>query len=321
MKRLRLGKIPIDILNSTVLKLTGAESDRVATPARAGVDFAAVRAGTGYVVISADPVTGVSKEIGTYAMRVSTNDVATSGHRPQFAECVVLLPEGSTARRVGDIARQVHAAAKRLGVAIVGGHTEVTPKLSHPIVVVTAFSYVDDYVTSADAMAGDSIIMTKTAGLEGTAALRGSGGFLDQLSVVDEAAAAYGTGFVHAVHDCTEGGVLGAAYEMSLASGLGFELEERKVPVAPETAKLCLKWGLDPLKLIGSGALLLAVERGKESEVTKALSPVRVTAVGTFRKSGRVLVRRDGTRMPLHEAPEDELWRALARRSGRSYRL
>ncbi len=320
MKRLSTGKIPIDILDSTVLKLTGAQSDRVATPAKAGLDFAAVRAGTGYVLTSADPVTGVSEGIGTYAMRVSANDVATSGHRPQFAESVVLLPEGSTPRDVAKIARQVHEAAKRLGIAIVGGHTEVTPKLRHPIVVVTAFSYVDDYVTSGDAMAGDTIVMTKTAGLEGTAVLGGQRKALEQLSVVDEAVGAYDTGYVHAMHDCTEGGVLGAVFEMSLASGLGFEVYEGRVPVAPETARLCRDLALDPLKLIGSGALLLSVERGREDEVIGALSPTRATAIGTFRKTGRFLVRKDGKRTKVAEAPVDELWRALARPSGRSHR-
>jgi hydrogenase maturation factor len=319
MKRLALGKIPIDILNSTVLKLTGAGSDRVTTAAKAGLDFAAVRAGNGYVVVSADPVTGVSRDIGTYAVRVSANDVATSGHRPQFAESVMLLPEGSTPQDVGELARQIHEAAKGLGIAIVGGHTEVTPRLSHPIVAITAFSYVDDYVTSGDAMSGDTVIMTKTAGLEGTAALGGSKKFLRQLSVVDEAVRAYGTGYVHAMHDCTEGGVLGAVFEMSLASGLGFELKEADVPVAPETARLCKKLAMDPLKLIGSGSLLLSVERGKEAEVIEALSPVRASMVGNFTRAGRVLRRRDGTRSRLSEAPEDELWRALGRASGRGY--
>ena len=321
LRKLSMGKIPIDVLNTTVLKLTGAQSDRIATPARAGIDFAAVRAGGGYIVISADPVTGVSKEIGRYAMRVSANDVATCGHRPQFAESVILLPEGSTSRHVAEIAQQVHESAKRLGIAIVGGHTEVTPRLSHPIVVITAFCYVDDYVTSGDAMPGDAIMMTKTAGLEGTAVLGGSKRFLDRLSVVDEAVTAYRTGFVHAMHDCTEGGVLGAVFEMSFASGLGFVLEEGRVPVAPETAKLCRRYSIDPLRLIGSGSLLLSVEKGREREVVNALSPIRATRVGTFKKSGRNLVRKDGGMTTLREAPEDELWRALARASGRRHGL
>jgi hydrogenase maturation factor len=127
--RLGVGKIPIRILNSTVLRMVGAESDRIVTPAKAGVDFAAVKVGGGYMLVSADPITGVSKEIGRYAVMVSANDVATSGCRPQFAESVILLPEGSNARDVGRVARQIHDTAKESGISILGGHTEVTPGL------------------------------------------------------------------------------------------------------------------------------------------------------------------------------------------------
>jgi hydrogenase maturation factor len=140
--------------------------------------------------------------------------------------------------------------------------------------------------------------------------------------VVDEAVAAYSSGAVHAMHDCTEGGVLGACFEMSLASGLGFELEEDFVPVAPETRDLCRKFAIDPLRLIGSGALLLSVAKGKERELAKSLTPIsRVTTIGRFTKSGRVLVRRGGLRQTVRAAPEDELWRALDRSTGGRYRL
>ena len=322
MTRLSLGKIPIAVLNSTFLRLTGASSDAVITPPLAGLDFAALKVDGKYMVVSADPVTGVVEGIGRYAISVSANDVATSGNRPQFAESVVLLPEGAEARYAEKIARQMDSEARKIGMCIVGGHTEVTPGLHHPIVVVTAFSFVDGYVSSREAREGDTIMMTKTAGLEGTAVLGGRSRFLDSLSVVEEATAGYATGAVHAMHDCTEGGVLGAAFEMSLASGLGFELHERRVPVAPETKGLCRRRGIDPLKLIGSGALLLAVEKGKEPTVSRALSSIcRVSSVGVFTKSGRILVRRDGTRRILRKAPEDELWRALGRASRRRHGL
>ena len=230
---LRPGKIPIEVLEETVLRLTGKDSKSVVTPPKAGLDFAAVKVGSGYMLVSADPITGVTRDIGEYAINVSANDVATSGNRPQFAEAVVLLPEGSGRRSVGAVAEQMDAAAKRLGIAIVGGHTEVTPSLRRPIVMVTAFSFAKDYVTSGDAREGDTIMMTKTAGLEGSAVLANSGSlkgeienktvqrasrFLSEISVVEEAVAAYRTGLVSAMHDCTEGGVLGAVYEMSRAS-------------------------------------------------------------------------------------------------------
>jgi hydrogenase maturation factor len=322
MNRLPLGKIPIEVLNSTFLRLTGASSDAIATPPLAGLDFAALRVDGKYMIVSADPVTGVAQEIGRYAISVSANDVATSGNRPQFAESVVLMPEGADANYAKRIAMQMDSEAKRIGLSIVGGHTEVTPGLRHPVVMVTVFSFVDNYVSSRDAKEGDTIMMSKTAGLEGTAVLGGQRKFLDSLSVVDEAAAAYATGVVHAMHDCTEGGVLGAAFEMSLASGLGFELEERKVPVAPETKDLCRRRRIDPLKLIGSGALLLAVEEGKVARVTRALSSIcKVSSVGRFTKAGRIVVKKDGSRKSLREAPEDELWRALGQASGRRDRL
>jgi len=321
MTGLSLGKIPIDILSSTVLRLTGAPSDRIVTPPLAGLDFAALKVDGKYMVISADPVTGVVEDIGRYAMNVSANDVATSGGRPQFAESVVLLPEGAGARYVGKIASQMDGEAKRLGVSIVGGHTEVTPGLTRPIVMVTAFSFVDRFVSSRDARAGDTMMLTKTAGLEGTAVLGGRRELLEDLSVVDEAVAAYRTGHVHAMHDCTEGGVLGAAFEMSLASKVGFELEESLVPVSPETRKLCRRLSVDPLKLIGSGALLLAVEPGREPEVERALAPICLaTRVGRFTRRGRRLVRKGGEKQTVRAAPVDELWRVLAMRPRRRQR-
>ena len=322
MKHLPTGKVPIDVLSRTVLRLTGAGSDKVSTPPLPGLDFAAIKVDSGYMLVSADPVTGVVRDIGRYAMCVSANDIATSGNRPQFAESVVLLPEGAGSDYVGRIARQLHVEAARLGVNIVGGHTEVTSGLSRPIVVVTAFSFVERYVTSRDARAGDMIMLTKTAGIEGAAVLTGSRRFPDEISVVEEAAAAFATGHVHAMHDCTEGGVLGAVFEMSVASDLGFEIREESVPVGPKTSDICRKLSLDPLRLIGSGALLLSVEPGKEAEVSDALAHVcTVTTIGRFRRVGRVLVRKDDSRQIVKEAPEDELWRVLSRTAARQNRL
>jgi hydrogenase expression/formation protein HypE len=329
--RLRTGKIPIAVLGSTVLRMTGTHSASVLTPPKAGLDFAAIRVGRVFMVVSTDPVTGVSENIGYYALKVSANDVATSGNRPQFAESVILLPEGSTAEDVERIAAQIHKAAKESGIAIVGGHTEVSPRLDHPIVVVTVFGFAKKFVSSGDAKEGDVIMMTKTAGLEGTAELvreraslrrrlgpsaRASASrMIGKIDITEEAVAAFRTGEVRAMHDCTEGGVIGAVFEMSLASGLGFRMLESAVPVAPVTTQVCAMLSIDPLKLIGSGSLLLAVKKGSEQRVQRALHPARATKIGEFRRGPRILVTKEGTSTVLGEAPEDELWRVLGRPS------
>ncbi|MDE1852123.1 MAG: hypothetical protein KGI38_00030 [Thaumarchaeota archaeon] len=338
MRRLPLGKIPIGVLESTVLGLTGARSESAVTPAKAGLDFGAVKLPGGYLVVSADPITGVSEEIGRYAVKVSANDVATSGNRPQFAESVILLPEGSTRTDLEKVARQIHDAAMESGITILGGHTEVTPGLGHPIVVVTVFSLVKEFITSGGAQEGDTLMMTKTAGLEGTAELARGYDFsssgvdapllkrarklIGQIDVTEEAVRAFETRQVHAMHDCTEGGVLGAVFEMSLASGVGFRLNEAAVPVAQETRKICSELSIDPLRLIGSGSLLLAVEKGAEDDVKRALrSTCRVTKIGQFVRSRREIVTKDGGVRLVKEAPEDELWRMISRRGGGRHRL
>lgn len=338
MGRLPVGKIPIEVLDSTVLRYTGAESGLVVTPARAGVDFAAVRLKDRFMIVSADPITGVTKGLGRLAMRVSANDVATSGNRPQFAESVVLLPDGSGKRELERISKEIHAAAKESGIAIVGGHTEVTPGIGHPIIVTTVFSFVEKFVTSAGAKDGDAILMTKTAGVEGTSELAAENKtarrtlprttlararkMKSMLDVTEEATAAFATGTVHAMHDCTEGGVLGALFEMSLASGLGFAVDEESIPVAPETAEICMALSIDPLRLIGSGSLLIAVEEGGEEEVRRALKPIcRVSKIGRFVDGQRTLLRKDGRRVLVRRAPEDELWRVLSGRARRRDRL
>jgi hydrogenase expression/formation protein HypE len=335
--RLSLGKLPPDVMERYLFRMTGARSKRVVVEPALGLDFGVVRLGGGprgrYLIVSSDPITGVSERTGWYAVNVSANDVATSGTRPEFMQSVILLPEDASEREVRVLSSDMHRTAKGLGIAIVGGHTELTPGLRRPIVATTAFAVAESYVTAAGAQEGDTLMMTKTAGVEGTAILGTGGrfdgrldsrtvsaakGYFGRLSVVGEAVGAYQTGAVHAMHDCTEGGVLGALYEMATASRLGLEVEEADIPVSKETRVICSAVGIDPLKLISSGTLLIAVAKGRESQVSGAVasSGSRATAIGRFTK-GKVILTRGRGAEEVTGPPRDEIWR-LHEESGRS---
>ncbi len=328
---LKLGKLSPEVLEKYLLNMTGAKSPDLVVAPSLGVDFGVVKHGKTRLVVSSDPVTGVRERVGWYAVNVNANDVATSGNAPQFLQSIILLPEDASVRDVARISSEINRTASDLGITVVGGHTELTPGLRRPIVAMTAFAFADSYVTAADARDGDSIVLTKTAGVEGTAicasdarALRGkldpavarrAAGFLRKLSIVAEARAAFATDAVHAMHDCTEGGVLGAVYEMSRASGLGFVLEEATIPVAPETAAVCSVLNLNPLRLISSGALLVAVAKGKEKDVVAAVMRAgsRAAVIGKFRKGKRTLVHEDGEKEEVTDAPTDEIWKLISR--------
>lgn len=327
MINLPLGKLPPELLEKHILSMSGARSRDVVVSPAMGLDFGVVRLKSEYLVVSSDPVTGVAEDIGWYAVNVSANDVATSGNRPQFMQSVLLFPETAQEGLVRRVAARLHGTARDLGITILGGHSEVTPGLRRTIAMVTAFAVVDSFITAAQARSGDSILMTKVAGLEGTSiiakepvrfgldvpasTLRSARAFSRRLSVVEEATTAYKTRGVHAMHDCTEGGVLGALYEMASAARLGFEAEEARIPVAPETASICDALRADPLKLISSGSLLLAVARGKEKSVLSALAKrdIPVAQIGTFKEGRSRLVRRSGKVEDIRSAPVDELWR------------
>ena len=329
------GKIPIDILKEVVFKNLGAPRNEVILGPAAGVDGAILDVGSKNAIVSMDPITGAVERIGWEAINVNANDVATFGVEPAFFFSCIMLPEGADSKIVEAISTQMNNAAKELGIAIVGGHCESTPGLAHPIVVGCIMGLTDKgkYVTAAGAKSGDKLILTKSAGIEGTAILAtdreeqlkkvfatpildSAKGFYSQISVVKDALTAYNAGGVHAMHDPTEGGILNGIHEMADAANLGARIFEEKISVEPETAKICRFYEIDPLQLISSGALLIAAEPQATGKIINALAEQHIYAdvIGEFNPNPnkRILMHKDDSAEMLPRPTSDHLWIALS---------
>ncbi len=330
------GKIPIDILKEVVFKNLGTERSEVILGPAAGVDGAILDVGNKNAIVSMDPITGAVERIGWEAININANDVATFGVEPAFFFSCLLLPENADSKIVEIISAQMHAAAKELGIAIVGGHAESTPGLTNPIVVgcVMGLTEKGKYVTAAGAKAGDKLILTKSAGIEGTAILatdrekqlrnvfnatilESAKNFYNQISVVKDALTAYKVSGVNAMHDPTEGGVLNGIHEMADAAGLGVRVFEEKITVEPETAKICRYYEIDPLQLISSGALLIAAEPKAADKIVDALCQEHIYAdvIGEFNPNlnKRILMHKDDSAEMLPRPMSDQIWIALSR--------
>jgi hydrogenase expression/formation protein HypE len=328
------GKIPVDILKEVVFKNLGAERKEVTVGPSAGIDGAVLDVGARSLIVSMDPITGAVERIGWLTVNVNANDVATFGVEPAFLFSCILLPENADKKTVEVICTQMDMAAKDLGIAIVGGHCESTMGLANPIVVGCVMGVTEKgrYVTAGGAKPGDRLILTKSAGLEGTAilasdreaelkktvsatVLRNAKNFFSQISVVKDALIACKTGGVHAMHDPTEGGVAGGIHEMADASGLGVRVFEDKIAVQPETAKICSHFGIDALQLIGSGALLISAEAKSAEEIIKSLEEQQIQAsiIGDLLENAdeRLLVRKNRKVQALPRPSSDHLWTAL----------
>jgi hydrogenase maturation factor len=309
---------------------------------RCGVDAAVIALGRRRIVLKSDPVTFTARRVGWYAVQVNANDLAVMGARPCWFQPTILLPPGTRASRVLGIAREVHEACRALGIAITGGHTEVTDAVTRPVVAgdMQGLLMGDRPITAAGARPGDALLLTKTAGLEGTAiladerarelsrtgppALLRAARRLRQepgISVVTEARTAARHG-ASAMHDPTEGGVRAALHELASASGVALRVDVDRIPVRPETAHVCRHFGLDPLGLIGSGALLVTIAAHRVPGLLRAWArqgiPGRV--IGRVERGRGVRAVRPGRAVAFPWVVRDEILAVLGAVHGRGAR-
>lgn len=302
---MRIGKLDNDKLNKLILSKFAHNRAEVICSPQVGVDCAAVDLGGHIAVLSTDPITAAAKHIGALTVHVSCNDAAAAGAEPIGLLTTLLAPPSITEAEIDTIANELSAAAKEANVEIIGGHTEITDAVTRVVTSAAVIAKAGErgILTPGGMQAGDSIVLSKWACLEGTAIiasefadklseisereLEEARALMENVSVVKEGLYAYAHG-AHAMHDVTEGGVFGAAWEMSEASGIGLELDENSVPIKPVTRKICAALGIDPLRLISSGAMLIACPDG--AAMVKGLKEIGVNAA-IIGKAGGVGVR------------------------------
>ncbi len=331
---LAAGKVPPDILMPLIARYAALGPGVVVGPGL-GLDAAVLSLGDRLLVAKTDPITFATDEIGWYAVHVNANDIAALGATPRWFLATLLLPEhGTTPALVEAVFAQIAAACAEVGAALVGGHSEITLGLDRPIVVgqMLGETTPDRLVTAAGAQVGDAVLLTKAVGLEGTAILaREKGGELRDLpadllaeargylhrpgiSVVRDAAIALAHGRVHAMHDPTEGGVATGLHEVAEASGVGLAVDASALPLAAPTLALCGRFGLDPLGLISSGALIICLPTEDVGAVTAALAGagIRVEQIGRVVPAAQgIHLYRSGQVESLPVFDRDELTRVL----------
>ena len=330
---MEIGKLPPELLSELIAD-TGAPDPRVLVGPAVGEDCAVLNMDGRRIIATADPITFAAERAGWYAVQVNANDIACSGGIPRWFLPTALLPASSApddARRLfADMAR----ACRELGIAIIGGHTEVTGAVTRPVIAGAMLgepAHPDRVISAGGAQDGDSIILTTGVAIEGTAILaaecagelRAAGiadaviaraaAYLDDpgISVV-KAARALGDAVadIHSLHDITEGGLVTALREVAAASGLSLVLEAESTPVLPECAAICEALQIDPLGLIGSGALLATLPAGTVPNALRALDRVGVSGweIGQMIEPelGLWLIDRAGEH-PMPQFRRDEL--------------
>ncbi|MEM4423669.1 AIR synthase family protein [Pyrobaculum sp.] len=306
---MKIGKVHPALLQRLVFTRRGAARGDVVVGPAIGEDAAVVDLGGKYLVAHTDPITGSVNLLGSLAVYVPTNDVAVRGVEPMWLSVALFLPPGASEDLLDAITRQMDEAARRLGVTIVGGHTEVTKAVTRPVAVVTAMGVGNRFVSTSGAKPGDVVVMTKSAGQEAASILasdfaeealkRGvpsetlerARGLIAEISVA--AVALEQADLATSMHDPTEGGVANGLAEIAYASKVSIDVRREDVVVYREVEALCRAFRIDPLETLSSGVLLATVPRGRLGEALERLQKLGVphAVIGEVKPPSGYLVK------------------------------
>ena len=334
---LSTGKLPTSLLGEFLAEIPQGP-DRLLVGPRVGFDCAVLEFGDQCLVIGSDPITFATEEIGLYAVHVNANDIATMGAEPKWFLSTILLPEGTaTFESVRAINRQICEAASELGVAVIGGHTEITHGLDRPVLCGTMIGEVEKerLVTPDGMQIGDDILLTKGVPIEATAIMAKEFGakiastvdaveleqavrFLHDpgISVVPDARLATSAGRVSAMHDPTEGGLIGALWELAKAGNCGLCLNRESVPIFDLSARICEVLEVDPLSAIASGALLITAPRPDSDSILRVFrdSQNACKRIGRVEEGpASVFERAEDGRSIINPPDRDEIARLFSR--------
>lgn len=329
---MKIGKVSETILKRSIFKQLQVKRDEVIIGPGVGEDCAVLQVGEDEcIVLSTDPITGASDNLGQLAFHITMNDLAASGATPIGLMLTLLLPDGYSEGDLKALMKAINALAKEYDVQIIGGHSEVTSAVNQAIVSVTGVGKISrDRVQTKDGIKpGMDIVMTKWAGVEGTSILAHEGekqllsyyrkelveegkSFSDYLSVVKDSQIAMKYN-VYGMHDVTEGGIFGALWEIGEKAGLGLLVDQELIPVKQATIEVCEYFDLNPYMLIGSGSLLIITDESQAMIEALEAEGIHGKVIGQTTSGNHKQVKFNDIMRSIAPAKSDELYKGLER--------
>ena len=343
MKKLpEIGKISADVFNKLIYPHLGAKRAEILVGPQHGVDVGVVEIGNKAVAMTSDPVFIVPeygfKRAAWFATHILASDIVTSGLHPAYLTIDLNLPLSMTEEELSTVWKTIDEECKKMGMAIVCGHTARYDNCFYPMVggaTVIAVGDIDRYVSPKFAQVGDKIIITKGPAIEasgifatmfpklltekfGDAFAQKAQTLFYKMSVVDDALTAIKIGVrddgISAMHDATECGIWGGVYEIALAAGVGVRIEKEKIVVEESITEICNLFNIDPYKSISEGTLIITCRAEKAEKVVEALSEnkIKSSIVGELidSKFGMLLVE-SGKEKKLEHPKIDPFWKAF----------
>lgn len=333
------GKISGGGFDELILPRLGFARSNIKHGPAFGVDVSVVEISSGVgLAMTSDPLSLIPSlglaESAWLSVHLMANDMATTGFNPMYAQMVLNLPRQLSKDDFATYWGHVHRYCKDIGVSITGGHTGSIEGQNSTIAgggTMLLTAPLDEILISSKAQLGDLIIVTKECALSSAAILAMSFpqtvqnklgkevyeqccSLFYQTSSLPDALVAAATKRVSAMHDVTEGGVLGAVYEMATASKLGVRIQNELLPTGHAQQQVTRLFGIDERFCVGAGAMVMAVDRSGAQEVLSALAArsIKATVIGEFVSlEQKCQLVTDGKQEPMPYNEKDPYWAAF----------
>lgn len=327
---MKIGKIPETVLKRSVLKQIRRRREEVLLGPAIGEDCSVIDINSDEVILlSTDPITVPMQDIGSLAVHYTANNMASSGANLMGIMISILLPADAYESELKDLMQEVDAICEQLHIEILGGHTEVTKAVNQPIITVTGIGKIRkaELIKTSGAKVGQEIVMTKWAGLEGSAILakakeqelltrynpsfiNKAQNFIDYISVIPEARIAKEVG-VSSMHNVAQGGIFGALWELGVASNCGLEVDLKKIQLKQETVEICEFFDLNPYMLISGGSMLIVTDKANLLVDRLRDEGITATVIGRIKQGNDKVIKGTDEHRYLEPPKADELFKVL----------
>jgi hydrogenase maturation factor len=340
-----LGKIDQSFFDRVIFPHLGAARPEVVVRPQMGVDNGIIDLGHDQVMaVTTDPISYIPelgpRDSAWISAHLVLSDLVTSGLKPAYGILNFNLPPELSSHDFEVYWKCFHRELAEYGIAVVAGHTGRYEGCGFTIIgsfTLLGTGHKNSFLTPSMAQPGDQLILTKGAMLAtcgllarvfpatieekfGSQLLNEAQEFFNNLPTIEDARLAISVGIhdqgVTAMHDATEGGILGAAFEFASVADCGLRIDIDGIPIRDEVKKICNLFDLDPYRSLSEGALLIAMRPDKSGDVINALSlaGIECTHIADFVPQGEgISLVQNGESQELKPMSVDPYWDAYGR--------
>ena len=223
-------------------------------------------------------------DVGSLAVHGTVNDLAMCGGTPWLLSLSFIIEEGLAMKTFESVTDSISEAASSCGVQVVTGDTKVVERGKADGLYINTSGIgivpIGVRISPRCVQEGDAVVLSGPIAEHGMAVMSRREGLEFESQIESDSAPVHEavlavlnshSASVRCLRDPTRGGVASALVEIAETAGLGFRLEEERIPIEESVRAACEFLGIDPLHVASEGRFLLICAADRADAIVDVL--------------------------------------------------